>query len=85
MRSASAIGLIGLLLMAVFALPAHAAFVHRVAVAGGGVGGSILGALLCGYLASLKNRNPWGWALFGFFCCPVAIIIVLLAGPGDYR
>lgn len=65
------------------AAPALAA--SRGVVAGGGGSGAILGALLCGYLASTKGRNPWGWALFGFFCCPIALLCVLLAGPGDYR
>lgn len=72
-------------LMVASALPAHAAFVRTVALAGGGVGGSILGALLCGFIASTKGRNPWGWALFGFLCCPVAVVAVLLAAPGGYR
>lgn len=51
-------------------------------VATGYGGGSLLGALVCGYIASTKKRNPWGWALFGFFCCPVALVCVLLASPG---
>lgn len=65
------------------AAPAIAA--SREVVVGGVSSHAILGALLCGYLASIKRLNPWGWALFGFLCCPVALICVLLAGPGDYR
>ena len=60
--------------------PALAA--SREVVTGGYAGGSVVGALVCGYIASTKGRNPWGWAIFGFFCCPIAFICVLLAAPG---
>jgi hypothetical protein len=49
----------------------------------GGVGGAILGALICGWIASSKKRNPWGFAILGFLCCPIGIIVVLLAAPGQ--
>jgi peptidoglycan/LPS O-acetylase OafA/YrhL len=52
---------------------------------GGGAGSAILGALICGYIASSKNRNPWGFALLGFVCCPCGIIVALLAAPGPPR
>ncbi len=48
-----------------------------------GVGGAILGALICGWIASSKKRNPWGFAILGFLCCPVGIIVALLAAPGQ--
>lgn len=46
-------------------------------------GGAILGALICGWIASSKKRNPWGFAILGFLCCPVGIVVALLAAPGQ--
>ncbi len=38
----------------------------------------IVGAVLCGWLASTKGRNPILWGAFGLLCCPIAFIILLL-------
>ena len=35
--------------------------------------------LSCFLLARKKGRNPWGWGIWGLFCCPVVFIILLIA------
>ena len=39
---------------------------------------ALVGAILCGWMASNKGRSPILWGAFGFFCCPIAFIIILL-------
>ncbi len=37
----------------------------------------LVGAVLCGWKARSKGRSTIPWAAFGFFCCPVAFLILL--------
>ena len=39
---------------------------------------ALVGAILCGWMASNKGKSPILWGAFGFFCCPIAFIIILL-------
>ena len=38
----------------------------------------VVGAILCGWMARSKGRRTILWAAFGFFCCPIPLIILLL-------
>ncbi len=39
---------------------------------------SLVGAILCGCMARSKGRGTILWGAFGFFCCPIAFVILLL-------
>ena len=40
----------------------------------------LIGAVACGWLAYSKGKHPVLWGLFGFLCCPVTFIVLLIKG-----
>lgn len=36
-------------------------------------------------LAVRRNRNPWGWGIFGYLLPPIALLIIWLADDVDER
>ncbi len=42
-------------------------------------------AILCGFVANQKNRNPWLWGFLGCFIPIIALVIVAVMPANDSR
>ena len=40
--------------------------------------GSVIAAVVCGIIASMKGRNPLGWGILGFFFSIITLIVVIV-------
>ncbi|OBH52424.1 deoxyribodipyrimidine photolyase [Mycobacterium sp. E2479] len=40
--------------------------------------GSIIAAIICGVIAMMKGRNPFGWGLLGLFFSILTLIVVII-------
>jgi Na+/melibiose symporter-like transporter len=40
--------------------------------------GSIIAAIVCGVIASMKGRNPLGWGVLGLFFSILTLIVVII-------
>jgi hypothetical protein len=40
--------------------------------------GSIIAALICGFIAMTKGRNPLGWGILGLFFSILTLIVVII-------
>jgi Na+/melibiose symporter-like transporter len=40
--------------------------------------GSVIAAIVCGIIASMKGRNPLGWGILGLFFSILTLIVVLI-------
>jgi len=40
--------------------------------------GSIIAAIVCGSVAAVKGRNPFGWGILGLFFSIITLIVVLI-------
>ena len=44
---------------------------------------ALVGAILCGAIASSKGRSVVGWAIFGFLLPIIALIAAMFMKPGE--
>jgi Na+/melibiose symporter-like transporter len=40
--------------------------------------GSIIAAIVCGFIAATKGRNPLGWGILGLFFSILTLIVVII-------
>ena len=40
--------------------------------------GSIIAAVICGVVAAMKGRNPFGWGLLGLFFSILTLIVIIV-------
>ncbi|OBJ52390.1 deoxyribodipyrimidine photolyase [Mycobacterium sp. 1423905.2] len=40
--------------------------------------GSVIAAIVCGVIASIKGRNPLGWGLLGLFFSILTLIVITI-------
>jgi Na+/melibiose symporter-like transporter len=40
--------------------------------------GSILAAVVCGVVAAIKGRNPFGWGILGLFFSILTLIVIVV-------
>ena len=40
--------------------------------------GSILAAIICGVIAAMKGRNPFGWGILGLFFSILTLIVIIV-------
>ncbi|ORV08413.1 hypothetical protein [Mycobacterium celatum] len=40
--------------------------------------GSIIAAIVCGLIAGMKGRNPFGWGILGLFFSIITLIVVIV-------
>jgi len=66
------------LVLAAYSQPEAAGFILRgikgifVAI------GSVIAAIVCGVVAAMKGRNPFGWAILGLFFSILTLIVVIV-------
>jgi len=65
------------LLLAGYSQPEAAGFILR-GIKGIVVGiGSVIAAIICGAIAAVKGRNPFGWGILGLFFSILTLIVVI--------
>ena len=40
--------------------------------------GSIIAAIVCGAVAAMKGRNPFGWGILGLFFSILTLIVIIV-------
>jgi Na+/melibiose symporter-like transporter len=40
--------------------------------------GSVIAAIVCGLIAAMKGRNPFGWGILGLFFSILTLIVVIV-------
>jgi Na+/melibiose symporter-like transporter len=40
--------------------------------------GSIIAAIICGVIAAMKGRNPFGWGILGLFFSILTLIVIIV-------
>lgn len=40
--------------------------------------GGVIAAIICGVIAAMKGRNPFGWGILGFFFSILTLIVVIV-------
>jgi sugar phosphate permease len=40
--------------------------------------GGLIAAVICGIIAAMKGRNPFGWGILGFFFSIITLIVVIV-------
>jgi hypothetical protein len=40
--------------------------------------GGVIAAIICGVIAAIKGRNPFGWGILGFFFSIFTLIVVIV-------
>jgi Na+/melibiose symporter-like transporter len=40
--------------------------------------GSIIAAIICGVVAAMKGRNPFGWGILGLFFSILTLIVIIV-------
>ena len=40
--------------------------------------GGVIAAIVCGVIAAMKGRNPFGWGILGFFFSIITLIVVIV-------
>lgn len=40
--------------------------------------GSVIAAIICGLVAAMKGRNPFGWGLLGLFFSIITLIVIIV-------
>jgi Na+/melibiose symporter-like transporter len=40
--------------------------------------GSIIAAIICGLVAAMKGRNPFGWGILGLFFSILTLIVIIV-------
>lgn len=40
--------------------------------------GSVIAAIICGAVAAMKGRNPFGWGILGLFFSILTLIVIIV-------
>jgi hypothetical protein len=40
--------------------------------------GSVIAAIICGVIAAMKGRNPFGWGILGLFFSILTLIVIIV-------
>jgi hypothetical protein len=47
--------------------------------------GSIIAAIVCGVIAGVKGRNPFGWGILGLFFSILTLIVIVVIPSKDKK